>query len=114
MNWGDVPEIAVGAFLGGLISWLITWWYSRQGSEELRREAEDVRHYVNALISYLEGAGVIRVVRDDNDRPIETKIIRISGISGGEGGMSVGLSVGDQEQVPPDVPSESEQADEDR
>jgi uncharacterized membrane protein YdjX (TVP38/TMEM64 family) len=47
----------VGIVVGGLVA----YYFFRQASKELqaeaetlRRETEDARHYVNALISYLE------------------------------------------------------------
>jgi hypothetical protein len=76
-----------GIALGGLIA----YYFSRQASkglraeaDALRRETEDARHYVNALLSYLEAAGQIEVVRDETGRPIQTKIIRSKGIASEE------------------------------
>jgi hypothetical protein len=87
----------VGIVVGGLIA----YYFSRQASKELRaeaetmrRETEDARHYVNTLISYLEAAGQIEVVRDEDGRPIQTKIIRLSGTMGGEMGVFGTLTVG--------------------
>jgi hypothetical protein len=78
-----VAGIALGA--------LIAYYFSRQASKQLqaeadalRRETENARHYVNALISYLEAAGQIEVVRDETGRPIQTKIIRLKGIASEE------------------------------
>jgi hypothetical protein len=52
---------------GGIISAVILYYFARRASKELRteadglrRETEDVRHYVDALISYLEAAGASR------------------------------------------------------
>jgi hypothetical protein len=76
-----------GIALGGLIA----YYFSRQASKELqaetdalRRETEDARHFVNALISYLEAAGQIEVVRDEAGRPIQTKIVRLKGVASEE------------------------------
>jgi hypothetical protein len=73
----------VGVVLGGLIA----YYYSSQASKELRREAnalrretEEARHYINALISYLEAAGQISVRRDADGRPIQVQILRGGGI----------------------------------
>jgi hypothetical protein len=73
-----------GVVLGGLIA----YYYSGHASKELRREAdalrretEDARHYVNALISYLEAAGQISVRRDADSRPIQVQILRGGGIA---------------------------------
>ena len=80
---------SVGA--GALVGLLVSRYYSKRASEEpreeadkLRRETEDMRHYINALISYLEAAGEIRVVRNGNGRPIKTEIIRVIGIASEE------------------------------
>jgi hypothetical protein len=79
--------VLVGIVVGGLVA----YYFFRQASKELqaeaetlRRETEDARHYVNALISYLEAAGQIEVVRDEDGRPIQTRIIRLEGIASEE------------------------------
>ena len=84
-----------GVVFGGIVSAVISYYFSRKASKELRaeagglrRETEDVRHYINALITYLEAAGEIQVRRDENGRPIETRIIQLSAAMGGVGGMS--------------------------
>jgi hypothetical protein len=73
-----------GVVLGGLIA----YYYSSQASKELRREVdtlrretEEARHYVNALISYLEAAGQIIVSRDADGRPLQVQILRGGGLS---------------------------------
>jgi hypothetical protein len=43
-----------------------------------------VKRCVDSLISNLEATGMIQVVRDENGRPIETKIIRLVGIPSDE------------------------------
>lgn len=53
-----------------------------------------MRHYIDALISYLEAAGAIRVVRDEDGRPIETQIIRLSGVMEGGAPWGADLEVG--------------------
>jgi hypothetical protein len=96
--WYTVASIA----LGGLISAVISWIFARRASKELRaeaaalrRETEDVRHYINALITYLEAAGVISVVRDENGRPIETTIIGLSPAELGARGLPATIKVDD-------------------
>jgi hypothetical protein len=78
-------------FVGIVVGGLVAYYFSRQASKELqaeaetlRRETEDARHYVNALISYLEAAGQIEVVRGEDGRPIQTRIIRPGGIASEE------------------------------
>jgi hypothetical protein len=84
-----------GLVFGGIVSAVISYYFSRKVSKELRaeadalrRETEDVRHYLNALITYLEAAGMIQVRRDENGRPIETWIIRLSAAMSGVSGVS--------------------------
>jgi|SRR5215216_675799 len=90
---------------GGIVSAVISYYFARRASRELRREAdglrretEDVRHYVNALISYLEAAGSIEVRRDEAGRPIDVRIIYLSGTISGGGSMSGNLTVGEGDQ----------------
>ena len=56
----DFWFMLAGVVLGSVISVGISSYFASQGSAELRREAEDVKHYVDSLISYLEAAGMIR------------------------------------------------------
>lgn len=88
--------------LGAIISAVISYVFARKASRELReeadalrRETEDVRHYINALITYLEAAGIISVVRDEAGRPIETQIIKASAAVLGASGLSATISVDD-------------------
>ena len=74
----------VGVVLGGLIS----LYFARRASQELRREAdalrretEEARRYVNAPISYLEAAAQITVRRDEAGRPVQVQILRGGGIA---------------------------------
>jgi hypothetical protein len=101
-----------GVVLGGLIA----YYYSGHASKELRREAdalrretEDARHYVNALISYLEAAGQISVRRDADSRPIQVQILR--------GGGDIASPRASSQAVPtltssPEQPQEAEDAEE--
>jgi hypothetical protein len=97
----------VGIVLGGLIA----YYFFRQVSNELRaeadalrRETEDARHYVNALISYLEAAGQIEVVRDEGGRPIQTKIVALRGLANEEARRLTAT----QEEEPPESPQSRE------
>jgi gas vesicle protein len=96
-----------GIVFGGLISAVISYIFAQKASKELReeadalrRETEDVRHYINALITYLEAAGAISVVRNEAGRPIETQIIRLSAAAVGASGMSAKVTV--EEDDPPE------------
>jgi len=69
-----------GIVFGGIIAVAVTRHYARKSSKELHEVAEDLRHevdevryYVDALISYLEVAG-FRVERTAEGKP--SRIIR--------------------------------------
>src|SRR5215207_4393956 len=49
----------IGVLLGAAISAGLSWYFYRQSSEDLRNEAERLRRYNDALLSYLAAAGVI-------------------------------------------------------
>ena len=77
-----------GILIGGVITALLSRYYYQRASEDLRteadklrRETENVRLYVDALISYLEAVGQIRVTRDAEGRPIKAQILRGGGIA---------------------------------
>jgi hypothetical protein len=104
--------------LGGIISAGISYIFAQKASKELReeadalrRETEDVRHYINALISYLEAAGSIEVRRNEAGRPIEVRIIYLSGTISGGGSMSGNPTVGEGDQ--PEGENSAPQGDED-
>jgi hypothetical protein len=91
-----------GIVFGGIISAAISYYFARKSTQELRavadglrRETEDVRHYINALITYLEAAGAISVVRDESERPIETRITRMSVATLGASGLPATVKVDD-------------------
>jgi gas vesicle protein len=92
----------LGIVFGGLISAAISYIFARKASKELRaeayalrRETEDVRHYINALITYLEAAGATSVVRDEEGRPIETRISHLSEAVLGVSGLPATIKVDD-------------------
>ena len=78
----------IALLVGGLITWLVTWLYYQRASEdlraestELRKETELVRHYVDALITYLTEAGQIeQPSRDSTGRPIPTQFVEGGGV----------------------------------
>jgi len=116
----EFSSTVVGVVVGGIISAAISYYFARKASKELRKEAggllretEDVRHYVNALISYLEAAGTIEVVRDQAGRPIEIRIIKASAAMSGTGGMSATPTVVHHEQPEGEgsVPDEDDEGD---
>jgi hypothetical protein len=104
-----------GIVFGGVVSAVISYYFARKASEELREEADklreetkDVSHYINALISYLEAAGAISVVRDEAGRPIETRIIRLSGAVLGVSGLSATVTVEEADAPEGHAPDDEE------
>jgi hypothetical protein len=76
----------VGILVGGLITFVVSRHYYQRASQDLQTEAEDLRqetrearHYVNALITYLESAGLINVTRDQDGKPREIHFIYPAG-----------------------------------
>jgi gas vesicle protein len=106
----------VGVVLGGLIS----LYFARRASQELRKEADalrretdEARHYVNALISYLEAAGQITVRRDEAGKPVQVQILRGGGIASPRASSYGVLTVTYPEhQNRTDAPQEDEDAEE--
>jgi hypothetical protein len=107
--WHTVAGIVVGGIISAVISYIFAQQASKELREEadgLRRETEDVRHYINALITYLEAAGEISVVRNEAGRPIETQIIRLSAGAVGVSGLSATVTV-EEKDSPEGVGSEA-------
>jgi hypothetical protein len=106
----------VGVVIGGVIS----LYFSRRASRELRREADalrreaqEARHYVNSLISYLEAAGQITVRRDELGRPIQVQILRGGGIASPRASShAVPTLTYPEDQNRTDTPQEAEDAEE--
>jgi hypothetical protein len=108
------------AIAGIVFGGLIALYFSRRAAEELRREAdtlrretEDARHYVNALISYLEAAGQITVRRDEEGRPLEVRILRTSGTASGRASShAVPTLTYPEDQDRTDTPQQAQDAEE--
>jgi hypothetical protein len=94
-------EAVLGVLLGAAISAGLSWYFYQQASDDLRKEAERLRHYTDALITYLEAAGAIHPVpRDEAGNPIRTGIIRLSAASLGVSGVAAEITV--DEDKPPE------------
>ena len=67
----------IGVLLGAAISAGLSWYFYQQSSEDLRNQAERLRRYNDALISYLVAAGLIHpnVPRDEAGDPLPTTTI---------------------------------------
>src|SRR5687767_6926926 len=71
-----------GVLLGAAISAGLSWYFYQQSSEDLRNEAERLRRYNEALMSYLDAAGVIQPgPRDKAGDPIPTVTTKMGAAS---------------------------------
>ena len=90
----------IGVLLGAAISAGLSWYFYQQSSEDLRNEAERLRRYNDALITYLDAAGAIHPVpRDKAGNPIPTEIIRLSPAELGASGQAATVK-GGQDKPP--------------
>jgi hypothetical protein len=95
-----------GILAGALVTVAVGQYYYRRAERDLReapgalrRESAEARHYTDALISYLEAAGVIEVRRASQGRPL--RIVPLRGRAVGSSGASASFAVGG-EGPPPD------------
>ena len=47
-------ETFLGIVLGGLITFLASWFFYRRASEDLRQEADELRHYLGITLRVLQ------------------------------------------------------------
>jgi len=66
MDMSSIGEIFVGVIVGGLVNAYFSW----RSSNELRREASDLRQLNYQLIRFLEDAAMIKNVEWKNGKPI--------------------------------------------
>jgi len=93
----------IGVLLGAAISAGFSWYFYQQASDDLRKEAEqlrretkDVQHYTDALITYLDAAGAIHPVpRDKAGKPIPTPISKLAHAELGVSGLPATVKVDD-------------------
>ena len=91
----------IGVLLGAAISAGLSWYFYQQSSEDLRNEAERLRRYNEALMSYLHAAGVIQPgPRDKAGDPIPTVTTKLSHAELGASGMAAEVTV--DEDKPPE------------
>ncbi len=96
--WGTAQALPAAAWLavvsvllGGVITGLFSWYYYRQASEELRREAGELRHYIDVLASFLESLELdhrVRVGRDPRTGRIVNVEVQRSAASSPQGSSS--------------------------
>jgi gas vesicle protein len=90
-----------GIVIGGLISTAISYYFARESSKELRNQAERLRRYNDALLTYLDAAGEIHPVqRNEAGDPISPVIVRMEDASLEARGESAEVTV--DEDKPPE------------
>ena len=58
---------AIIGFLGGcLVTWLVAHHYYRRGGDELRQEAERLRHLSTLILRALEDSGLAKLAKDES------------------------------------------------
>ncbi len=91
----------IGVLLGAGISAGLSWYFYQQSSKDLRNEAERLRRYNEALMSYLDAAGVIQPgPRDKAGDPIPTVTTKMEAASLEARGESAEVTV--DEDKPPE------------
>jgi hypothetical protein len=67
-----VISIVIGSIFGFLGSLAISWWFYRKSSEDLRREAEELRNASNTTLKVLQAlsGGYKFEIRWKGDRPV--------------------------------------------
>jgi hypothetical protein len=73
MDWSTVISTVVGVIAGGLVN----AYFSRRGSRELRREANEIKKYNVMLIDFLDDAGVIDVKRDAKGNATQIRVVKV-------------------------------------
>jgi hypothetical protein len=66
--------ISIG--VGGVVTFLLTRWHYERASEDLEREASELRDYTVTLINYLDDARMIDVERDAHGNPVRVRVIK--------------------------------------
>jgi hypothetical protein len=87
-----VASVAGGALIGVLVS----RYYSQRASEELRREAGELRHYVDILATFLDSLEInprVRVGRNPETGRIESVQLLASAVSSGRSSVSASATV---------------------
>lgn len=56
----------LGIFIGGIITWLVAWYYYREAGQELKNEAAELRRLNALMLHGMEYAGWIKLSRDNS------------------------------------------------
>jgi hypothetical protein len=83
----------LGIAVGGLISWGVSSMYYERASEDLTKEAQELRRMNTILMSTLENAGFVKYECDENGNIIGLQFRPSTG-GGGIGGGSADYSFG--------------------
>jgi hypothetical protein len=101
VDWTSVVEIAVGVLAGGMIS----AYFARRGSQELKREAESLRHLTTLILRGLEEAGFVEFSRDEQGGLIGIAFKRpVSDVLGVGDGVEVKLETETEDRPAPEEP----------
>jgi hypothetical protein len=89
-------RIVASLIAGALLSLIVSRYYSRRASEELRSEAERLRKQTNLILRAMHNTGFAEITWDEHGEP-EGMVIKLSGAAEASGGMSGKLTVGREE-----------------
>ena len=99
----------VGVIVGSLIGAIVSGWYAKRSSKELREEAAGLRSQTNRLARLMVDAGIIDAEFDDAGNFL--RVVRLVGVARGRsrarGTLSIGDAAGDPPEEPPDPPDPS-------
>jgi len=56
----------IGVLVGGVITWLLAWYYYRRASEELKEESAELRRLNNLMLRGMENAGWVKLNKDES------------------------------------------------
>jgi hypothetical protein len=85
--------------VGGVVTFLVARWYYERATEDLEREASELKDYTVMLVNYLDDARMVDVERDAHGDPVRVRVIKR------EASDSVGIS----DSVEPRLTSETHQ-----
>jgi hypothetical protein len=80
-------RIVASLIAGALLSLIVSRYYSKRASEELRSEAARLRKQTNLILRAMHNTGFAEITWDEHGEP-EGMVIKISAASGGRSDMS--------------------------
>jgi hypothetical protein len=70
VNLPNIVSAFVGVAIGGVITWLVSWYYYKKAGDELKQETTELRRLTNLVLHGLEDAGSIKLNRDTSGKVI--------------------------------------------